>query len=716
MSAPARRVGPVVAVSAWLLLLGTSFFLNRGDDVGRLPALLRSLSSSLVTGPVFGASGFFASAAGLGLAALIVAGWYGLGDLIIRLSPGGENPAGSPPRPLGVASRCLVGAVVWSLVWLSLGGVHLYRGWVAVASLILGLGLAALAGIRERPTPRDTDPSPAITRAAWAAIAAVQALALLAALAPPTARDALFYHFALPKAYIAAGAGDAVPYNMASFYPQGVEMQVVWAMLLGHTVGMRVAEAAAGATVFAFAPLLVLVIYGWARERDVEPAWAAIAALMIAAIPTVYDIAGSGYVDLALAAYTALAVRATGRWWTTPGRGWIVPIALAVGGALSIKFTAGFVFLVLAVIVLLRSARAARESSGGEPAGVVARRVARTGAGALALGALVAAPWYVRTWVRTGSPVFPFYLDVWPGQAPGWDRERARLYQSLLSMYGDAHTVLDYLLAPVRLALTAQPDQPPHYDGVLGIAFLFALPLLVWALVTRRLDAELRIAALVSTAMLIFWLFSSQQLRFLLPALPGFAVATVAAGRIAARSSPGWTRLLPWLFVAAAGAGLPVILAWSARLDPVRVVLGGESRGGYLERRLDYYPYYELVNRTLPSTARVWLIDMRRDTYHLDRPYFSDFVFEDYTLTRYVRSAQSADEILAQVREAGITHVLVRHDVLFDYARSPIVDDQQPREQNLARLRILADFFGGGTRLIRGDQKFWLIELPRTSG
>ena len=104
---------------------------------------------------------------------------------------------------------------------------------------------------------------------------------------------------------------------------------------------------------------------------------------------------------------------------------------------------------------------------------------------------------------------------------------------------------------------------------------------------------------------------------------------------------------------------------------------------------------------------------MRRDTYHLDRPYFSDFVFEDYTLTQSVRGASNAAELRARARADGITHLLVRHDLLFDYARSPIVDDRRPREHNLAKLQLLADFFQDGTRLLRGDRKFWLIELPR---
>ena len=321
----------------------------------------------------------------------------------------------------------------------------------------------------------------------------------------------------------------------------------------------------------------------------------------------------------------------------------------------------------------------------------------------------LAAPWYTRNWIRTGSPLFPFYLGIWPAQAPGWDLERSQLYETLVSLYGSAQGGLDYLLTPLRLAVAAQPDQPQFYDGVLGIAVAFALPLLAWALWRRRLDVELRLALLVSACLFVFWLFSSQQLRYLLPALPGLAIAIAAAG-----ATLGGTRgrALRALVLGAAALGVPVTLAWFLTMDPVRVVLGGEGRPEFLRRRLDYYPYYEVVNRELPPTAKVWLINMRRDTYHLERPYFSDFIFEDYTLTRYVWAAAGYEEIRARVRADGITHLLVRHDLLFDYRRSPIVDERRTREENEARLTRLADFFSRGTRLVKGDQKFWLIELP----
>src|SRR5258707_312829 len=349
-------------------------------------------------------------------------------------------------------------------------------------------------------------------------------------------------------------------------------MHAVWAMLLGAPLGARVAEAAAGATLFLFAPLLAMTVYGWARERGADRAWATAAALVIAWIPSAYEVAASAYVDLALAGYTALAVRAVRRW------------------------------------------------SASRP------------------------------------------------------------------------TV-----------------QPAFYDGVLVMAFICALPVLAWALWRRRLDVELRLAVLVSAGLFVFWLFSSQQLRYLLPAAAGLAVAIAVAGSGLER---GLSRPLCGLVVAGAALGLPVVLAWFLALDPARVVLGGESREAFLARRLDYYPYYQGVNRHLPPTARVWLIDMRRDTYHLDRPAFSDFIFEDYTLTRYVRAATSVHEIRDRVRADGITHLLVRHDILLDYDRSPIVDERRPRQENVAKLELMTAFFTQGTRVIKGDQKFWLLELP----
>lgn len=713
----ARTTRPGVILLLWAVVLVFAFLCFRAADVGQLPALAASFLRSLAPGALLSLSGLASSLLGAAVAALILLSWYGLGHQLIRVArmrrATAEESEEDGSRAFEWARACAFGAGAWSLLWFALGLMRAYSRASALLALLVGLSLFVVSylrnrGARRRPAGKATDKP---GRVALLMTALIGALGLLAALAPPVAKDTLLYHLSLPKLFIAAGGFTDAANNIASFLPLGAEMHSVWAMLLGQLAGVRAGEAAAGATQFAFFPLLVAFVYGWARELKLDRSWSLIAALLIASVPTIYYVAASGYIDLALSLYVALAVEAVSRWWKTQEREQLIFAALGLGFALCIKLTAIFVVFPLALLVLLRARRAQEE---GQAGGASVTRIATGGLLALVLAGVLASPWYIRTWAQTGSPVFPFYLNIWKGSAPGWDVERSLWFQEINSRYGGyPKNLFSYVLAPVRLSLMGQPELPAYYDGVIGVAFLFGLPLVIWAWRRAGLDVEARIAAGVSVVLFIFWLFSSEQARYLLPALPGLAVAVVASGPLLAdRYGEKSGGLLEWTLVGVGLAGTLVILAWFMQQNPLRVVLGGESRGDYLARRLDYYPYYELVNRELPAQARVWLINMRRDTYNLERPYFSDYMFEDYTLKKYVDEAASVEELRRRVRADGITHLLVRHDLLLDTSRSPIIDERRAPEENRAKMRLLVSFLLDGTRVIRRDDRFMLIELP----
>ncbi len=154
-----------------------------------------------------------------------------------------------------------------------------------------------------------------------------------------------------------------------------------------------------------------------------------------------------------------------------------------------------------------------------------------------------------------------------------------------------------------------------------------------------------------------------------------------------------------------------VSAAWFCQTAPVRVALGGESRDRYLERNLDYYPYYETLNTETSPDAKVWLINMRRDTYNIDRPVFSDYIFEDWTLRKMVWDSRSVQELRAKTTAMGIKYVLARHDFLFDYDRSAIVDDKKPRSENEAKLKLARDFILDPANTVKTDSRFSLIKV-----
>ena len=431
-----------------------------------------------------------------------------------------------------------------------------------------------------------------------------------------------------------------------------------------------------------------------------------LAVLMVAAVPTAYHVAASAYIDIALALYVTLSIYALSRWWRTLETGWLMLIAVFLGAALSSKLTTVFVIAAFALVILLRL----RKAKEGEPDRVATIFV--RGFAALVFAGLIAAPWYLRTWAETGSPVFPFYLNILPAEAPGWDAERSQLFQAMNSQYGGyVKTPLDYLLAPWNLSVAAQPESPAYFDGVLGVTFLIGLPILIFALWKFEMPVEVKIGAGVAAVVFLFWLFSSQQLRYLLPILPILAIGIAAAvERMAEKRSPLYMSAKYSISIAAI-AGLLTTFAWFLQKAPLRVVLGGESRDQYLSRNLDHYPYYQALNTTTAPDARVWLINMRRDTYHLNRPAVSDYLFEDWTLRKMVWESRSVQELKAKAAAMNVQYVLARHDFLFDYDRSTLVDDAKPRAENEAKLKIARDLILDKANTVHADEKFSLVKL-----
>src|SRR5262249_35653736 len=193
--------------------------------------------------------------------------------------------------------------------------------------------------------------------------------------------------------------------------------------------------------------------------------------------------------------------------------------------------------------------------------------------------------WYLCTWRRTGSPVFPFFAGLWPGQAPGWDLERSRMLVGFNALYGGPDKgPLGYVLAPLSLSFAGQREVATAYEGVLGVAFLIGAALILWALAPRRLDRPFLIAAAAGGAFFVWWLASAQVLRYLFPALGLLAVAVAGAGAALGPS-------LRWALLVSVAAGELLTAAWFAVDNPALAATGAEPRADYLERRPDYYPF-----------------------------------------------------------------------------------------------------------------------------
>ena len=689
-----------IICGALVFILAIAFFVNRSNDLGQFSLIASQFATSFSSGKILAAgtlkNQFCAMLIGFG----VILSWLGVGALIVR----GLN-LNSTFRAFSLTLGAALGASFWSLIWFIFGITNLLKSPVAIAVLIIGIGLGILEifrQIKSRPEIENTEKS-LISLLGKVVVGTVIALGLVSALAPVTGKDALVYRLAVPQLFVSAGGFTDGGTNFYSYLAFGAEMNSMWGMLIGDSINAGAGESAFSVISFAYFLLLLLAVYCVAREMELSADWSWIVTALVASIPTMFQVATSCYVDHALALYVLLGAYFIGLWWNSEETKPLIFAALFLGGALAVKFIAVFAFVAIFVVILLKVREAQKSNS------PKSNQLFLTGILTLVAAGFLASPWYFKTWSKTGSPIFPSYAHLWKSSAPGWDAERSKLWQYSLSHYGDPQNIFDYLLTLLKVSTVAQPEILKKYDGVLGISILVGLPLLILGLWKLMPDISVKVLSGIAAGWYFCWLFSSQQLRFLMPAIPLLTLAIVA---VAASIQVKKNWLLKGLILSSVIPGLLVILVWFLEANPVLAALGGEAREEYLQRRLEFYPFYQAANNLLPADAKIWLINVRNDTVHLERAYFADYFFEDYTISKMVKEAQNVGQLKADIKAMGITHLLVRYDVLTDYKISPLVDEVTKSEaENLAKIRMFNALLTEESKVLKKDARVILVEL-----
>jgi len=183
--------------------------------------------------------------------------------------------------------------------------------------------------------------------------------------------------------------------------------------------------------------------------------------------------------------------------------------------------------------------------------------------------------------------------------------------------------------------------------------FAFGLP----ALLGRDKPRPILLAASLFVFLWIFWALTSQQVRYLFPAL---AMLAIVGGWGMARWAPKLT-LARWV----GGAGLatwlllaPLFIALQAR-GSFDVIRGAQTPEDYLTRTFSGYGAMQWINANTPATARVAVYGEPRDFY-LKRPYFwADDAHNQ--LIDYPKITTGA-QLVAALKKQGATYVLLNAD------------------------------------------------------
>ena len=468
-------------------------------------------------------------------------------------------------------------------------------------------------------------------------------LSLSLALVPAFATDAMVYHLAVPKAYLEAGGVINLPNNIFSFYPQHTEMLYLLALALGTD---HLAQLTGLGIVF----LLLIALHQYYRQNSSET-YALLVPALFLSTPTFFAVAYSGYVDLQAAAYTFMAFYAWENWRSRKQIGWFYLMTAFVGAALATKLSAIIALPIAFLGVVMQDEESPKKALGH--------------CLILALGSLLLIlPWWGRNYFFTGNPFAPFFMQIFGGdQGMNWDLERSLQHFQYFSTYGMGHGILDFLLLPINLTFFGQPNSL-KFDGQIGILYFLLLPAL---LELRRQSVSI---VVVFSIFMVFWFTQNQQTHLLSTPFAFLAILSIKgleewfSSQSSKVSVIGKNFFLIVLMLGLIFNTSLIVKVW-AQIAPLPYIFQKESREPFLMRQIRSYPVYLSANHLVEPDEKILLVYMKNLGFLMDKPFFSDSVFEDHTLKKIIDEEVYAGDIINRLKSMGITHILFNHQFVF---------------------------------------------------
>ncbi len=566
------------------------------------------------------------------------------------------------PRPWPRAlTGMALGFVVGAYAVLGLGLIGQLRlplaGGIWAIMLLVGLTRRRLlselwssAGARLR----ELSAGGAGARAVTGFLLLMAALSLLVAMLPPDGSDwdGLSQHLAQAWTYAHEGRIQPLWHDHHSHFPSTLQMLYTVGMLTDGYLTARMLHWLLGMLSVLWALMTGLRFFG--RGAGL---WAG---FIVMSTPTFVGLLGISYVDLGVcfallgALYFFLALVAD------DDTDALAPLGVLSATACAIKMQgvpAAGVLLVAALIWMLRN-----------------RLAVRRWIWAVALTVALAGPWYLKTFIYTGNPFYPFAYELFGGKL--WSADRAQAYEYHQLAFGPGElpgnvmelpplqrrfvgprAPLRWLLAPWDL--TTRPWEYNVNPALKAQALLadwvgpLYLPLVVLLLIWRRPRA-ISWALWIFLPLWLWWLFSMQYNRYLLPTLlllspaAGYSLSQLLMVHRAVRAGVG-TLLSGWSLWALLPLILSLYSAWPA-------VSGAVTWDRYLAARLDLHPVATHISRYLPDDAVIATYGEPR-SYGFERP----VVWGDRSHSALLayEKMRSPTDLLARFSELGITHVLV---------------------------------------------------------
>ena len=499
-----------------------------------------------------------------------------------------------------------------------------------------------------------------VGRILWLFIFVILVTEIILCLVPPTARDELTHHLAIPLLYARAGRIIEVPIAPYSYYPMLLDMFYTPWVYWGYDSIPKLVH-----SLFGFVTGLSLYAY---LSRRMNAVYGLLGFFFFISVPSVLRLSHWAYVDLGTTFYTTAALLCILRWREERAGGqWLVMAALSTGFAVATKPNGLVAWILLFFLFAWMGLREPDQGYG---------RILSECLLFAVVGALPFLPWLAKNWLQTGNPFFPLLGGFFPAKTAidgGGPYVSLGIFAKRELLYGEGWWQITAL--PLRLFFFGRDDDPQYFDGVLGPSLILLLP---WTFKGKWLEEK---KLLIGFALLFFvyaLFLVDLRARYILPIVPPMVILlTYGVFNVYLRmKQPAY--LFAALFGFAAFNGC-YLWRYFRDVAPLGYVSGQETRTAYLTRALPEYPAFQYINGELAPATKIYLLFVGRRAYYCEREYFHDGGELPGFLLKAIQSAREPADVARRLKARHLTHLLVRDELLIRFLR----DNLDPGQQRL---------------------------------
>ncbi len=479
-------------------------------------------------------------------------------------------------------------------------------------------------------------------------------LAFFEVLAPVTTGDSLSYHFKIPYDYVKA---QELIYVQSSLYnmPHLIQMLYVVPFLFGaNDIGCHFIN-------YYICLLFLSVLYEFSKclfGRKV----ALVSLLIVSTLPMFTFIKVSGRVEVGLSLFIILGIFSIINFLKTKKIEWIILCGACLGISAGIKYTGLFYVTILGLILFIILLKNSCNEYKKNAVTFLVFTLA---------GLLFSFPFYLKSYLMTGNPIYPFLFSIFGGK--DWSQSLAVMsnlhFDAFKKPGGDSF--LDFLKLPWLLTM----DGEKFIAGKNGYGFLFIsfLPILLIYLflsikksginILFNLENRVNIISWVIILGFVMWfLFSFHRGRhlFIIYVLLSILISFLISGHFqiyqVLRNHRIYNFFINLLFVSSLIFGLFISILFN--LNYAKVALGLEKKEVFLEKNKPQYKYFKKANNLFKESDKILNL-FGHDQYYLKNkqfypsPYFQGWI--DWSKIKKVNN------YYAKLKNNNFTYIIGYH-------------------------------------------------------